>query len=1047
MATSGASRKSHHYLVVPVGHVSGRSREQILLTKRDVDEKLLHFMESNEVPLETWLDCCMVTLESGDVDLFYKFTEKAAHVAQRGSSNTRSDIYLKIKALCCLGDLYVEKSRVVEDAGKKRELTNAANKAYFDAQRLDPKEMLPHLGIGEVALLTGNVSVARKEFQVAQRSRNNGRRSVAGHLALARLEFASKNYSKALHLYRTSLKECPECPSEVRAAIGACHFCLGTMKKARQAFERALELNSRCIIAYIGLGVIEMVDGDEGKGPVSLFKAFRQDPDNPYSALLLSEYTMGKGMYDVAMQFAEVAKERIPIEDTVSRAQLTGLIGRLYHAKGDVEKAMTCYTTAIKMDKASCRAARLGLAQLCTAKRDLTHASTMFQSLMQEYPAWTDIASYFGPLIPHFKGGIMKNPELIHEFARMVEEVDDDPQLWENLGDIVCLEDPARAMKAYTKAIDLYKQKSDSQESYTSVPCRLLNNAAVLYLRTGKSNIAYNLESAAIENAKAGHLGNLHPASQVTLGYNMARITESIGDLKTAEKEYIDLLKEFPKYVDCELRLACIAKKKGDIEGAEKWARKAAATSSNSADALGLLAGIYIERRDLVSAKKCLEELQSALPPGASNVETYGRIALGNIHLYSIPGDMYRDGSYEKAAMHLANAMGLYKRALERDPGNLFAANGIGCVLAETGRLSEAKEVFLRVQEAAAATDGFITVTDASVNLACVQLGLKQSKASEATFKQALKKHPSLQLDPRLLLYLAKAQYECDEVEVARNTIAKALHIAPTDHRLRFNAAYLMQQSGAKILQQTEFAGGEDAKVRAYNNAALAFENSHRIFTALQVIGQARTGIATKKLEHHVGFASEMHKSAVLKLNAAEKEAAAASLRRHEQILRKKAAEKVKELEEQKRAAEVQAEESRQQEIAKQTEEHLKYLKDAWKRGATMEKAVAEGDVSVIDKKPAQTKDDVLDALFGDGSDDDDDYVPGQEQHDPAPPDAVAGDESEDELKATGLASSSDDDDDDQGDDGKGDKRPRTENGTSEEPQQKTRKVIDSDSD
>lgn len=1045
MATSGANaakKKSQNYLVVPVGTASHRSREQILLTKHDVDEKLLAFMERNDVPMETWLDCCMVTLESGNVDLFYKFTEKAAQAAHRGSLNSRDDKYLKIKVLCCLGDLYVEKSRVVEDIGKKRELTNAANKAYFDAQRIDPKEMLPHIGIGEVAYLTGNVSVARKEFQVAQRSRCNGRRSVAGHLALARLEYASKNFSKALKLYRLSLKECPECPAEVRAAIGACHFCLGNMKKARQAFERALELNPRCIIGYIGLGVIEMIGNEDSKGPVSLFKAFRQDPDNPYSALLLSEYTMGKGMYDVAMQFADVAKERIPLDDTVSRAQLTGLIGRLHHAMGDIEKAMSCYIAAIKVDKSSCRAARLGLAQLCTVKRDLTQASNIFQSLMQEYPAWVDIASYFGPLIPHFKGGMVRNPELIQEFARMVEEVGTDPGLWENLGDIVCLEDPSKAMKAYTKAIDLYKQQAGSQDSYSAVPCRLLNNAAVLYLRTGKSNIAYNLESAAIENAKAGNLGNLHPASQVTLGYNMARITESVGDLKTAEKEYIDLLKEFPKYVDCELRLACICKKKGDIEGAEKWARKAAETSSNSADALGLLAGIYIERRDLASAKKCLEELQSALPPGASNVETYGRVALGNIHLYSIPGDLYRDGNYEKAAMHLANAMGLYKRALERDPGNLFAANGIGCVLAETGRLTEAKEVFLRVQEAAAATDGFITVSDASVNLACVQLGLKQSKASETTFKQAMKKHPSLQLDPRLLLYLAKAQYECDDIEAATKTISKALHLVPADHRLRFNAAYLLQQSGAKVLQQTEFSGGDEARVKAYSNAALAFENSHRIFTGLQLIGQARTGIPTKKLEHHVGFASEMHKSAIAKLNAAEKEATAASLRRNEQILRKKAAEKVKELEQQKRDAEAQAEEYRQQEIAKKTEEHLKHLKDAWKRGATLDKAVAEGDVSAIDNKPTQAQDDALDALFGDSSEDDDDYVPGQEQNDPVPPDAVAGDESEDELKAAGLVSSSSEEDETNGD-----KRPRAENETSDEPIQKTRKLIDSDSD
>ncbi|WPT12725.1 RNA polymerase-associated protein CTR9-like protein [Picochlorum sp. SENEW3] len=1068
MSASGAQAK-HKYLVVPLnaGDPSRRSREQLLLTRKDVDLKLLNFMDGKDVPLETWLDCCMVSLESGSLDVFAKFTEKTAEVAQSRWRGRESN-YLRIKALCCLGDMYVEQSRVVEDGVKKRELTNAANKAYFDAQRIDPKEMLPHIGIGEVAWITGNVSVARKEFQVAQRSRSNGRRSVAGHLALGRLEYASKNFSKALEWYRKALRECPECPSEVRAAIGACHFSLGNMKKARQAFERALELNPRCIIALIGIGIVDLSSGENGA--MSLLRAYQQDPENPYAAILVSEYTMGQGMFEVSLQFAELALERIPFDDVGSRAEINGLIGRLYHAKGDIDNAIEYYKKAIKMDKASSRAARLGLAQLSTAKRDFVQAGNLFQSLMQEYPAWVDIATHFGPLIPHFKGTMLKNKSVINEFARMVEEIGNNANLWENLGDIVCIDDPAKAMKAYSKAIEIHKDASDSPESLSSVPCRLLNNAAVLYLRTGQSATAFRLESAAIENARSGNLGNLHPASQVTLGYNMARITEAMGDLRTAEKEYLDLLKEFPKYVDCILRLACICKKKGDINGAETWARKAAETSSNSADALALLAGIYLERRDLSSAKKCLEELQSALPTGASNVETYGRVALGNIHLYSIPGELHHSGNYEKAAVHLTNAMGLFKRALERDPGNLFAANGIGCVLAEAGRLNDAKEVFLRAQEASAATDGFITISDASVNLANVQLGLKQSKAAEATFKQAMKKHPSLQLDPRLLLYLARAQYESNNGEEAIKTVAKALHLAPADHRLRFNAAYLLQQGGAKVLHQTEFAGGEEGKVEAYRGAVLAFENSHRIFMGLQKIGQSSTGIATKKLDHHVGFAAEMHKSALIKLSAAEKEAAAASLKRNEQALRRKAAAKTKELEKQRRDAESKAEELRRQEIAKKTEEHLKHLKDAWKRGTALEKAVAEGDISGIQKPSAQPQDDTLDAYFANISEDDDEYVPGQEKMDAAPPEPGLDDDDDDEmdpLKAAGLLSSSDEDEEERGGDlqqNESGKRPRVEEQadtanhadheqeagnppSSSSPTKKSRKLIDSDSD
>lgn len=1064
MSASGTQGK-HKYLVVPLnaGDSSRRSQEQLLLTRKDVDLKLLNFMEGKDVPLETWLDCCMVSLESGNLDVFGKFTEKTVEVAQSRWRGRESN-YLRIKALCCLGDLYVEQSRVVEDGGKKRELTNAANKAYFDAQRIDPKEMLPHIGIGEVAWITGNVSVARKEFQVAQRSRSNGRRSVAGHLALGRLEYASKKFSKALEWYRKALRDCPECPSEVRGAIGACHFSLGNMKKARQAFERALELNPRCIIALIGIGIVDMSSGEggNGDGATSLLRAYQQDPENPYSAMLVSEYTMGQGMFEVSLQFADLALERIPLDDVGSRAEINGLIGRLHHAKGDIDSAIEYYKKAIKMDKASSRAARLGLAQLSTAKRDFVQAGNLFQSLMQEYPAWVDIATHFGPLIPHFKGTMLKNKSVISEFARMVEEIGDNPNLWENLGDIVCIDDPAKAMKAYSKAIELHKGASDSSESLSSVPCRLLNNAAVLYLRTGQSGTAFRLENAAIENARSGNLGNLHPASQVTLGYNMARITEAMGDLRTAEKEYLDLLKEFPKYVDCILRLACICKKKGDINGAERWARKAAETSANSADALALLAGIYLERRDLSSAKKCLEELQSALPTGASNVETYGRVALGNIHLYSIPGELHHSGNYEKAAVHLTNAMGLFKRALERDSGNLFAANGIGCVLAEAGRLTDAKEVFLRAQEASAATDGFITISDASVNLANVQLGLKQSKAAEATFKQAMKKHPLLQLDPRLLLYLARAQYESNNGEEAIKTVARALHLAPADHRLRFNAAYLLQQGGAKVLHQTEFSGGEEAKVEAYRGAVLAFENSHRIFMGLQQIGQSSTGIATKKLDHHVGFAAEMHKSALAKLVAAEKEASAAVLKRNEQALRRKAAEKTKELEKQRRDAESKAEDLRQQEIAKKTQEHLKHLKDAWKRGTAMEKAVAEGDISGIQKPSAQPQEDPLDAYFGNISEDDDEYVPGQEKMDTAPPEPGSDDDDDemDPLKAAGLLSSSDEEDEDaqQNESGKrprvedaqddlADQQPDQEAGNPTSPTKKSRKLIDSDSD
>jgi RNA polymerase-associated protein CTR9 len=52
----------------------------------------------------------------------------------------------------------------------------------------------------------------------------------------------------------------------------------------------------------------------------------------------------------------------------------------------------------------------------------------------------------------------------------------------------------------------------------------------------------------------------------VSLGYNLARVKEACGSLKAAEAEYRELLKQFPQYGDCCMRLACIARARGDTK-------------------------------------------------------------------------------------------------------------------------------------------------------------------------------------------------------------------------------------------------------------------------------------------------------------------------------------------------------------------------------------------------------------------------------------------------------------------------------------------------
>lgn len=120
-------------------------------------------------------------------------------------------------------------------------------------------------------------------------------------------------------------------------------------------------------------------------------------------------------------------------------------------------------------------------------------------------------------------------------------------------------------------------------------------------------------------------------------------------------------------------------------------------------------------------------------------MEAYGKLCMANLHLYTAPSDRRRDDARHRAENHLSHALELYRRVLEKDPGgggagvgvgaeffgmrgegrlqrgaccmpesqgicarpphragNVYAANGVGCVLAETGHLNSAKDVFLQ---------------------------------------------------------------------------------------------------------------------------------------------------------------------------------------------------------------------------------------------------------------------------------------------------------------------------------------------------------------
>ena len=73
---------------------------------------------------------------------------------------------------------------------------------------------------------------------------------------------------------------------------------------------------------------------------------------------------------------------------------------------------------------------------------------------------------------------------------------------------------------------------------------------------------------------------------------------------------------------------------------------------------------------------------------------------------------------------HQDRALSMYKSVLRNDARNIWAANGIGCVLAHRGHPNEARDIFAQVREATA------DFCDVWLNIAHIYVEQKQYVAA-----------------------------------------------------------------------------------------------------------------------------------------------------------------------------------------------------------------------------------------------------------------------------------------------------------------------------
>lgn len=390
------------------------------------------------------------------------------------------------------------------------------------------------------------------------------------------------------------------------------------------------------------------------------------------------------------------------------------------------------------------------------------------------------LGSLYASSTSQSKRDIAKN-----HLKKVTEQFPDDIEAWIELAQILEQSDLQGSLNAYGKAIKILKKDVQAE-----IPTEILNNVGALHYRLGNLEEAKkNLEEALIRaKAEAEHDPQYYNSISVTTTYNLARLNEALCLFDKSEKLYKDILKEHPNYVDCYLRLGCMARDKGQIYEASDWFKEALRINTEHPDAWSLLGNLHLAKNEWGPGQKKFERI---LKNPSTSQDSYSLIALGNVWLQTLHQPT-RDKEREKR--HQERALAMYKQVLKIDPKNIWAANGIGSVLAHKGAVNEARDIFAQVREATA------DFCDVWLNIAHIYVEQRQFVSAVQMYENCLRKFYRYN-NVEVLQYLARAYFKAGKLKDAKMVLLRARRVAPQDTVLLFNIALVLQRLATQILK------------------------------------------------------------------------------------------------------------------------------------------------------------------------------------------------------------------------------------------------------
>ncbi|KAK2749861.1 hypothetical protein FQN57_005276 [Myotisia sp. PD_48] len=671
-----------------------------------------------------------------------------------------------------------------------------------------------------------------------------GNRNIMAILGRARANYMLGRFAEALEGYQEALVKMPNLHDpDPRIGIGCCLWQLDFKEQAKVAWNRALALNPNSKVANILLGTYYL--NESSRYPTndpnfaSIYKtamtqytqkAFKLDKEYPVTCAMFGSYFLLRKHLPTVETLARKAIELTDVNAIASDGWY--LLARKEHMEGDPDRAQEYYNRSDQARGGADKGyppAKFGTVQMQVRKQDYDGAKFRLENIIQQTKnseAMALLGSLYAEEVftaassatKEDKTAEAKKAITLLEAVRASwkdekKRVTPDESVLIYLSRLYETSAPDKSMQCLDQVEQMQlaqipdderPQNIENPDELTNrlreqLAPQLLNNIGCFLYQSDKIEPARNMFQTALNacvREKEREDGSDTDAFVTTISYNLARTYEALGMLDEAKKVYEGLLERHSEYVEANARLTFIALRQNPTdEGPKRMAKLYEAEATNME--VRALFGWYLsksKRRVHNLAEDHEQRHHKHTLLNYDKHDLYALTAMGNLYLLT-GRDMRRDGEQDKEKRRKVyeRAVEFFEKALQLDPKNAYAAQGIAIALVDDKKDNlTAVQIFSKIRD---------TLRDPSVylNLGHVFAELRQYTKSIENYETALSKDRAR--DAQILACLGrvwflkgKQEHNLAALKTALDYANRARSVAPDQIHLEFNIAFVQNE-------------------------------------------------------------------------------------------------------------------------------------------------------------------------------------------------------------------------------------------------------------